>query len=198
MKTFVEYLTESKRTYGFKIKVAGDLKEDFEERLKSALERFSISKMGKGKRTPIQEVPLDFPEAKYSHVTIFDVEINYPTTTQVLSDYIARMCDYNENMIRVRAEGEPSEQYQEEAVDKESDSDKPALLNTDIGDDDKQSPADLMSLIKELEKVKHQGEVYKGVNDQILAKDVPVEKPTAAPNNANTVSPIGSTARKGK
>ena len=198
MKTFVDYLTESKRVYNYKIKVAGDLKEDFEEKLKSALERFSISKMGKGKRTPIQEVPLDFPEAKYSHVTIFDVEINYPTTTQVLTDYIARICNCDENMIRVRAEGEPSEQYQKDMTDKEAAGEKPALLNTDISKDDKQSPADLMSLIKELEKVKHQGEVYKGVNDQLLAKDVPVEKTSDAVTDANVVSPIGSTARKGK
>jgi len=198
MKTFVDYLTESKQVYNFKIKVAGDLKEDFEEKLKSALERFSISKISKGKRTPIQEVPLDFPEAKYSHVTIFDVEINYPTTPQVLTDYIARICNHDENMIKVRTEGEPSEQYQQDMLDKEESGDKPALLNTDIAKDDKQSPADLMSLIKELEKVKHQGEVYKGVNDQLLAKEVPVEKSTEKAAEANNVSPLGSTARKGK
>lgn len=198
MKTFVEYLTESKRVYNFKIKVAGELKEDFEEKLKSALERFSISKISKGKRTPIQEVPLDFPEAKYSHVTIFDVEVNYPTTSQVLTDYIARICNHDEDMIRVRADGEPSEEYQKDIAEKEASGEKPALLNTDISKDDKQSPADLMSLIKELEKVKHQGDVYKGVNDQLLAKDIPVGKAEKSIADENSVSPIGSTARKGK
>jgi hypothetical protein len=34
MKTFKEYLTESKKVYNFKIKVAGDLPEDFEKNLK--------------------------------------------------------------------------------------------------------------------------------------------------------------------
>jgi hypothetical protein len=45
MKSFNEYLTESKKTYEFKIKIAGDLDEEFKTKLKGAMERFSIVKM---------------------------------------------------------------------------------------------------------------------------------------------------------
>jgi len=38
MKTFKEYLTESKKVYSFKIKVAGEVPEKFEENLKSRLD----------------------------------------------------------------------------------------------------------------------------------------------------------------
>ncbi len=51
MKSFTEYLTESKKTYEFKIKVAGDLSEDFSSDLNTAMEKFSVVKLGKGKLT---------------------------------------------------------------------------------------------------------------------------------------------------
>ena len=39
MKTFKEYLAESKKLYSFKIKIAGDLPEGFKENLKDRLEQ---------------------------------------------------------------------------------------------------------------------------------------------------------------
>ena len=38
MKTFKEYLAEGKKSYSFKIKVAGELPEDFQSNLKTSLE----------------------------------------------------------------------------------------------------------------------------------------------------------------
>ena len=37
MKTFKEYLAESKKVYSFKVKVAGELPEKFQETLKTHL-----------------------------------------------------------------------------------------------------------------------------------------------------------------
>jgi hypothetical protein len=39
MKPFKEYLAESKKVYNFKVKVAGELPESFQENLKTALDR---------------------------------------------------------------------------------------------------------------------------------------------------------------
>ncbi len=94
MKSFTQYLTESKKTYAFKVKVAGDLAEDFNDKLKGALEKFAIVNMSKGKRTPIQDAPLDFPAMKNTNVTIYDLEITYPTTSEVLENYISQTVSY--------------------------------------------------------------------------------------------------------
>jgi hypothetical protein len=198
MKSFKEYLTESKKTYAFKVKVAGEMHEGFEAELKSAMDKFSVVKIGAGKRTPIQETPLDFPELKNKQVTVWEVEVNYPTTPQVLENYIAEVCGCSLSCIRVRAANEPSEQYQLAMMEPEKDSD--ALLNTDYPNEDNQGlvgEKSKMNLLKELEKVKHGGEQYTGVNDALLAKDAPSEKATVMPDG-NTVSPIGSKAQKGK
>lgn len=196
MRSFKEYLTESQKTYAFKIKVAGDLSEGFNERLRTAMEKFAVASLSSGKRTPIQETPLDFPNTKFSHVHVFDVEIHYPTTAHVLENYLGQMCDVHKENIRVRAANEPSEQYQEMMNSPEQEDQ--ALLNRDYAPEDNQGLVGekaKMSLIKELAKTKHDPEQYKGVNDQILADKAPSEKAPTAPAEDYTKSPIGS---KGK
>jgi hypothetical protein len=42
MKTFKEYLVENKKIYSFKIKVAGDVPEKFQEALKSRLDSCKV------------------------------------------------------------------------------------------------------------------------------------------------------------
>ena len=43
MKLFKEYLTESKKTYEFKIGLAGDMAEGFQDKLETALKKFDVS-----------------------------------------------------------------------------------------------------------------------------------------------------------
>ena len=85
MSLFKQYIAESVKTYNFKIKIAGDLREDMVEQMNSAMSKYDCDSVGKGKRTPIQEAPLDFPEMKNTHVTIFDVSCRNPVTSHVLT-----------------------------------------------------------------------------------------------------------------
>ena len=199
MKSFNEYITESKKTYEFRIKVAGDLSEDFKTKLKGAMERFSIVKMDNGKRLPIAETHLDFPELKNINVTVFNVEVNYPTTTQVLENYISQVCSCTLENIRVRTANQDAEQAQEQANKKEAE--KPLLGQCDPAPSNHQDivgEKKISSFLKDLANNKHGGEQYKGVNDAILAKSVATEKPAAMPESGASISPIGSKALKGK
>jgi len=60
MKSFKDYLTESKKTYAFKIKVAGKLGEGFAEDLRSAVSKFSIANLSKGKAVLFKKLKLTF------------------------------------------------------------------------------------------------------------------------------------------
>ncbi len=111
MKTFKEYLTESKKVYSFKVKVAGELPEKFQEGLKTRLGRCGVMKVEKLSSTPIQESPLDFPELKNMEVTVFEVICEYPVTSPEISVEIKNM-GLDENCFRVRGANEPSEQEQ--------------------------------------------------------------------------------------
>lgn len=197
MKSFAEYLTESKKTYAFLVKVAGDLDTEFEGNLKTAMERFAVAKFSKGKSTPIQEVQMDFPALKNEKVTTFEVEVNYPTTPPVLQNYIADCCKCNREMIVVRGANEGLISRQEGLNSNES-KDKPLIGQCDMPDSDNQDivgEKQKMSMLKDLMKDKHAGEQYKGVNDGILASKAPSEKATEMAEG-NSISPIGSKGKK--
>lgn len=151
MKSFSEYLTESKKTYAFKIGIAGELPEGFEERLKTALEKYSLNKLTKGKKTPIQERPLDFPQLENMEVSYFEVEVNYPTTVQVLQEYLGSVCKVPQSHIIVRNPNEPQELYQEEKDESEY---VAKLTVEELGGESAQASVAgnrVMDLLKELE-----------------------------------------------
>ena len=112
MKTFTQILTESKKTYEFKIGLAGDMAEGFQDKLETALKKFDIVSMSNGKKTPIQERPLDFPQLQNMEVTYYDAEVGYPTTPQVLQDYICKCCECDQAHVIVRNANDPREDYQ--------------------------------------------------------------------------------------
>lgn len=183
MKSFAEFLTESKKTYTFKIGVAGPLPEGFQERLETGLKKYDIAKLSNGKKTPIQDRPLDFPQLQNMEVTYFEAEVNYPTTSQVLQSYLGQICEVLQSHIIVRNINEPQERYQEET--KDTDTYETLLTKQDLGGESAQAQAGsnrVMELLKELEKVRKErdndpiGEVKAGeskkTNDKQNTKSV--------------------------
>ncbi len=112
MKTFSEYLTESKKQYDFRIKIAGDFTTEQEGKLKSSLDKFSVVGFKKAGKTPIQQLPIDFPQIKNCEVNIYEVSVEYPTTQHELTEYISNCCGLSKAHLVVRRPGEPSEEYQ--------------------------------------------------------------------------------------
>lgn len=112
MKTFKEYLTESVKKYDFKIKVASDCGADQEAKLKGILERFGVTAFKKAGKTPIQELPMDFPTLRNEEVHIYEVTLDYPTTPHELTNFITAGMKLSEQRVVVRNPNEPSEEYQ--------------------------------------------------------------------------------------
>lgn len=114
MKNFKEYLQESvlQKKYEFRVKVAGKVSKDQEDKLKTMLERFQVNAFKKVGTTPIQELPLDFPQVKNCEVNIYEVSLDYPTTQQELTEYLSTGLEVSKQRLVVRRPGEPSEEYQ--------------------------------------------------------------------------------------
>jgi hypothetical protein len=112
MKTFKEYLSESVKTYPFKIKIAGDVTTEDEGTIKYMLEKFSIAEFKKVGKTPIQALPLDFPKVRNAEVTVYEVATYYPTTPQELSEKLMMCLKRPLEEIVVRTPGDPLEEYQ--------------------------------------------------------------------------------------
>lgn len=119
MKSFKEYLTESAKRYDFRIKLACDCSAENEAKLKTMLERFSVADFKKTGKTPIQELPLDFPKLRNREVTVYEVSLEYPTTQFELTEYISSGLGMTNEELVVRSPGEPTEAYQQKAEKRE-------------------------------------------------------------------------------
>jgi hypothetical protein len=109
MKSFREYLAESKKMYTFKVKVAGELPEGFVENLKKVLADKQASYVEKVNSTPIQSQPLDFPTLQNAEVTVFEVACEYPMNTQEMIERIKNLNLPESNFI-VRTGSDAGEQ----------------------------------------------------------------------------------------
>jgi hypothetical protein len=115
MKPFKEHLQESMavKKYDFRVKIAGDVVADREAKLESLLSRWKVSSFKKSATTPVQQFPLDFPKLKNEQVSIYEVTLDYPTTANELTEYLASGLNIAKENFVVRRPGEPSEEYQE-------------------------------------------------------------------------------------
>ena len=185
MSTFKDYLTESTKSYDYKIKIAGEPKDIDKNALETALQKFDLASMSAGKSTPIMTLPLDFPRLSNEQVTIFDVTTNYPESPRVMHEYLSDLLRIPMTHIVVKKPGEPSEEYQDEMqVAKKSEyanklhdieyKDAPKV-NADEHTGDKYN----MGLLKELLK------------DREVNKDAPKEKEnTMSKEEESKPSPI--------
>ena len=124
MKTFTQYLSESTKKYDFRVKVAGEFTTEQEATLKSLLSKYSVSGFKKTGTTPIQSLPLDFPQVKNCEVSIYEVVLDYPTTQQELTEYLSSELKVGKQHLVVRSPNEHTEEYQHVEPKREG-----ALLN---------------------------------------------------------------------
>ncbi len=117
MKQFKDYLTESAKKYDFRIKVAGEISEQQEGTMEALLGKFQIEQFKKVGKTPIQQLPLDFPKIKCAEVNIYEVVLCYPSTQWELHEYLTSNLGITKDALVVRKPGEPLEEYQEAKED---------------------------------------------------------------------------------
>jgi|TARA_B110000444_G_C18476584_1_gene427210 hypothetical protein len=185
MSTFKDHLTESSKSYDYKIKVAGELADDFASKLESALAKFEVANMSAGKKTPIMTLPLDFPALSNEQVTIFDVTTNYPASQRVMHEYLSDILRVPATHIVVRKPGEPTEQYQDDMQVAKKSEYANKLHDIEYKDAPKVNAEEYhstkanMGLLKELLK------------DREVNKDAPKEKENAmSKDEVGTPSPL--------
>ena len=186
MSTFKDFLTESSKSYDYKIKVAGDIDKDFASRMETALQKFELAKLSAGKKTPIMTLPLDFPALSNESVTIFDVTTNYPASSNVMKEYLSDILRVPATHIVVRKPGEPTEEYQDAMqVAKKSDfANKVADVeqkfqdnapNQKVKADDLSGDKYNMGLLRELMKTKADNTPIEKGTDNAVGKIAPSE-----------------------
>jgi len=196
MKSFKEHLTESKRTYQFKVKIAGDVTAEQETCFKTLLDKYHVTEFKKTGKTPVQALPLDFPKLQNSEVSIYEVSVDYPVASFELQNYLAAGLKINEQSIVVRNPNEPSERYQEPTekregalLDDATYSEHPNVDSTTVYGD-KYNASLIKTLNDDLKAQRAiQGEKIPGGADGKTTNDLPQNNtsPVSHPKNAGVV-----------
>jgi len=98
MKSFVNYLAESQRTYDYRIKVCGDLPMDVMKQIRAKLDQFDPARIGDVKTTPVQAIPTDFPNFRNERVSMVDVSFRYPAVEPQIKQ-IAQLAGLDPNRV---------------------------------------------------------------------------------------------------
>jgi len=134
MKTFSQYLVESRKTFDYRIKIVGDLPEDFSKKFREQLKKFDPENVGDDRKTPVMSRPTDFPGFPNESVTMMDVSFRYPATPPQIQQ-IARLLGLDPDRIVIH------QKNYDEVMDRELlgiDQQRDLLVNTDLPEPDKQ------------------------------------------------------------
>jgi len=193
MSTFKDYLTESTKSYDYKIKIAGEPKDIDKNALETALQKFDLASMSAGKSTPIMTMPLDFPRLSNESVTIFDVTTNYPESTRTMHEYLSDILRIPMTHIVVRKPGEPTEEYQNDMEVAKKSEYANKLHDIEYKDAPKVNAEDYhstkanMGLLKELLKDRESKyEVQKGSDNKVQDTQSNEEQATPSPLTKST------------
>ncbi len=130
MKTFRQYLKESKQTFKYTIKIAADVSSEQREKIKQQLAKlFDVVDIDKAKfiQTPVEKSPNGFPEISNQSLHILKLEFKYPVTepaviqairlaTGIADKYIKMFTpEFDESMDRQLLQSPASESIERDA-----------------------------------------------------------------------------------
>ena len=101
MKPFAKFLTESKKQYAFRVKLACECSADQLADLKTALDKYSVAAMSQPKETPIAETHANFPHLKNVKLTIIDILTDYPANPVQIREMVRDVLAIAESHIMV-------------------------------------------------------------------------------------------------
>jgi hypothetical protein len=197
MKSFKEYLLESKQNYEFKLKIVGEQPKDMADKIKTALQTYKVEHVSAAKTTPIQETQVDFPDQKNISVSVYDISTNYPVTCVQIATNISEALSTPLSNIRVRNKFETAE---EELNTAHYDKKYNALLGTDYESECNQNLVGenhKMSFLSSLNSISRKLEQYSGINDELFPQTQHSEKSNmqcSKPTTSNSI--IGSRTTK--
>lgn len=89
MKTFLEHLAESEKTYEFRIKIANFDPSDAMDRLESILDAYGLEDISSPKSLPVTEDNINFPSLGPVEVYQIDAILKYPVTDAQLRTMVS-------------------------------------------------------------------------------------------------------------
>jgi hypothetical protein len=132
MKSLRQYIIETKKTYHFRVKLAGiDPSDAFMNKLENALKAYDLVSVTKAKHEPVQLVHPDFPKLGAVDVYALDIAVNYPANDSAIRNLINEKMGvpYDRMFVLTKHQVEQGLDYSEIA---RRNSDDPALTDGEL------------------------------------------------------------------
>ena len=93
MKTYVQYLLDNDKKYGFRAKIAMEITKESMDKLQKTLARWNLEAISEPKRLPVSEDHTGFGHLKAVEINIIDMVVNYPCTPHEMQAAIHEATD---------------------------------------------------------------------------------------------------------
>ncbi len=190
IKTFKDYLMESRRSYSYRVKIAGETDAEFFKQFEKELARFDVIRVTEPKRAPVMKTLPGFPDSVANEeLHSLDIELNYPANAEQIKQILVDM-GKNPNYVCV-IDPQFADSEAKAAAETAKNSGSEALLNRAYEDTTQEQAAaageyanGYQTAAKNTEQVKYKfaGEVAK---DAEFTSDLPQGQAsplTSAPN----------------
>ena len=111
MKTFKQYLTESKRDYTYRIKLINEIDNESVDRIERHLAKYEVKTVQAPKRLMLQSAPYDFPQARGHEVHVIEFTTERPLHTN--QEELKALLGLGDNVLKVRSDMGPLEQQKQ-------------------------------------------------------------------------------------
>jgi|TARA_B110000503_G_scaffold37177_1_gene60814 hypothetical protein len=142
MKSLKQYLAESEKTYGFRLRTVAALSDEQLDKLEKHLARYNVESVSAPKTSIIQKSPFGFGDIGPSAVTTIDIVTNLPTTPNVMQEEIAAATGISIGSIRVYNEGQFVDEQEDLEEDSKDTQSKSLLADADYSESEKVSHKD--------------------------------------------------------
>lgn len=189
MKSFSDYLMESKKKYNFSIKLAFKPDSALLDKIESALGRFDLDSFGKVQSLPIKKTDRNFPKLVNPEIYQMQIVLNYPASNEFVKNALIQVGILDETVAVVSTDHEASVDAEDTGI--ESNTSDEVLLDKDINSGPKTADQkDLMGDDYNKKLVKN------SVTGKVKIKNGPPAAKFNTDEKEGVKSPIGTTRNK--
>lgn len=162
MKTFKQYLAESKQTYTYRIKLAKELTSEQIDKIERHLIKYDVQSFSAPKKLMLQSTPYDFPQLRGYEIHVVEFTTALPSSAYQIQTEICNLTGITDGYLKVRSDMEPLEK-QEQAQEAEE-AVKSLLEDPEYGEAEGINPEDYYgdkyneSFVQELLKLRKEKE----------------------------------------
>jgi len=188
MKTFREYLAESKKQYKLTIKLSFKPDSAWEDRIESALGRFELVSASKARSLPIKKADRDFPTLSAPETYAIDVVLDYPASVEMVRNCLSQLGLAIEQVAVISTDWDESMTTEEDNIQKNMADERPLMMKDLEGNDVKTDSMYGTEYNKKL--------VKNSLTGKVSVKGAPKDPETTNDFPQGTKSPVGSTKNK--